>query len=124
MVPEPRLRIEQPTGVRVWLRLRWLGLRLTLRALGRRLGASLCEVVRGWRRDQWDPETVARLRQQFLAGQVCEHCGGLHAGKCPRIRRVVLSAGGAVAEVEYWPWGVWPVERVIWLTDLPEEKNE
>lgn len=62
------------------------------------------------------PSPFERLR--------CEHCGGIHTRTCPRVKK--LSSDGSKREVEYWPWGEWPLDDIIWLDDLyaaEEEEN-
>lgn len=33
----------------------------------------------------------------------CEHCGLLHNGTCPRIKRITYYENGMRREIEYWP---------------------
>lgn len=69
-----------------------------------------------------------RIRQDgpTLFEQIaCRYCGGLHVEKCPRVRRVVFQAGtDRPVEVEFWPAGGWPEERVIYADQiyLPSEE--
>lgn len=50
----------------------------------------------------------------------CQHCKGVHARACPRVKRIRYDTerGNAVAEVEYWPDGQWSDQHVIWPEDL------
>ena len=69
-----------------------------------------------WYRESIDAETAAALRQL----ETCMHCGGWHGKRaCPRVRRIVFSASGNPAEVEYFPWRDWPREHVIFEDQLP-----
>lgn len=48
------------------------------------------------------------------------HCGGWHGKRaCPRVKRIVFSASGNPAEVEYFPWRDWPRAHVIFEDMLP-----
>lgn len=47
----------------------------------------------------------------------CRHCGGVHNRACPRIRRMRYTDSGSLAEVEYFPEGMWAdsaQDYVIW----------
>lgn len=50
-------------------------------------------------------------------GRQCRHCGGVHSRACPRIRRMRYTDSGNLAEVEYFPAGMWAQDAetyVIW----------
>lgn len=34
---------------------------------------------------------------------ICEHCGGMHGGQCPRVKSIEYHESGAVKRVEYHP---------------------
>lgn len=50
---------------------------------------------------------------------VCDHCGGLHARACPRVKRLVRHSDGTWLEVEYWE--TWPETNVIFPESLADE---
>lgn len=56
----------------------------------------------------------------------CNYCGGLHAEKCPRVRRIEFQPNSdKPAAVEFFDWGKWPEDRVLWPDQLtiPEEET-
>lgn len=50
--------------------------------------------------------------------QRCTDCGGVHLTACPRVK-----ARGPNGTVEYWPWGNWPTENIIWADQVYEEEE-
>ncbi len=60
------------------------------------------------------PTESDKLREQ----PVCVHCQGWHAMACPRVRRMVFNASGAIAEVEFWAWRDWPKDAVIFPDEI------
>lgn len=53
--------------------------------------------------------------------KVCEHCGGLHARACPRVKKLVRHVDGSWLEVEYWPDDQWPKTNVVFPERLGDE---
>ena len=49
----------------------------------------------------------------------CRYCGGVHAEACPRVKRIKFKSDSKPEEIEFWPWGDWPEDRVIWDSELP-----
>lgn len=58
--------------------------------------------------------------QRVFDQQKCQHCGGIHARACPRVRRLAFGGEGKPTEVEFWPEGRWPADQVLWLEDVIE----
>lgn len=52
--------------------------------------------------------------------QVCADCGGVHPMSCPRVRRRVIREDGS-REVEYFPWGEFPTDQIIWRSQVFED---
>ncbi|MBT8161005.1 MULTISPECIES: hypothetical protein [Arthrobacter] len=48
----------------------------------------------------------------------CQHCGGLHARKCPAVAEIEYHPDGKVSRVVYFPHGSWPADEVLWLEDV------
>jgi hypothetical protein len=94
-----------------------------------------------------DPQTpIGRLTRGLLAGagvtrplsptevtdaeeiqkdQTCPWCGGIHARACPRVKRLAYDPTGKnVNEVEFWAWGEWPEDHVVWPEDLVEKEDD
>lgn len=73
-------------------------------------------------------EPVVSLQFLTDGNTLCRHCGGSHARACPRVKRLVFKPTGGqddIAEVEYFPWGEWPDDFIIWPEDeIEEEKPE
>lgn len=93
-------------------------LQQAVRAILRALAslAGFLATHRPWYRESIDAETAAALRRL----EVCMHCGGWHGKRaCPRVKRIVFSASGNPAEVEYFPWRDWPRAHVIFEDMLP-----
>ena len=63
----------------------------------------------------------AREIWRLFRDRQCDHCGGGHARACPRIKRLEFHPNTALAAVEFWPDGKWPIEHVSWPEDLPPE---
>lgn len=59
----------------------------------------------------------------FVKGRACSHCGGLHPRACPRVKRLAFDGQGRVAEVEFWAWGEWPADVVVWPEDVAESQE-
>jgi len=66
-----------------------------------------------------DQETKATLR----LSKPCVHCGGWHASTCMRLRKVEYQ-GDRITRVEFWPWGEWPHESVVWPEDVYQEEAD
>lgn len=72
-----------------------------------------------------DAEQRAEMADMFDAYKrdyppgVCEHCRGLHARACPRVKRIVYDDHRRVTEVEYWPDTAWPKDNIT-FADGPE----
>lgn len=60
-----------------------------------------------------------RVMEYFDKGEACQHCQGIHARACPRVKCVEYQENGSLKRVEYWPDGAWPTENVI-FRDGPE----
>lgn len=65
------------------------------------------------------PRTPNRTRFDAMA---CDHCGGVHPLACPKVKRLVRR--GQHTEVEFWPWGEWPVGLVVFRESLYMEEDE
>ncbi len=48
----------------------------------------------------------------------CSYCGGIHAQSCPRVARLEYDGSGRVTAVEFWAWGTWPEDRVVYADDI------
>jgi hypothetical protein len=66
-------------------------------------------------------EENAALRARFDAGQACQHCGGLHARACPRVRELSFHPNGVIAQVRFWADGEWSDAAIIWPEELDPE---
>ena len=65
------------------------------------------------------PIDLAREYKTRLENEeFCEHCGGFHVRKCPRVKRVIYSSAGNISEVEYWQDGLWPKADIVWPEDI------
>jgi len=73
------------------------------------------------RKPEYTAEEKAGYREQFEAGKGCVQCGGLHLHACPRVKRLVMRNKEEISEVEFWPWGQWPADQVVWPADVYEE---
>jgi hypothetical protein len=69
-------------------------------------------------------EEKAAYREQFERKAQCVNCGGLHLRACPRVKRIVMRNKEEVSEVEFWAWGWWPTEGIIWPEDVYEGDEE
>ena len=54
----------------------------------------------------------------------CQHCGGLHLRKCPKIKIIEFHPNNAVARVEFWPWNEWPMDDVIWPESVYDDYED
>jgi len=68
-----------------------------------------------------EPRKPTPEELKILRDNRCDHCGGVHARACPRVKRLAFHPNGAVAEVEFWRAGSWPEDQVVWLD---EEDND
>ena len=71
----------------------------------------------------WTPETAAGVRARFAAGEACQHCKGLHARACPRVKAMSFHPSGALSTIEFWPDGKWPDTHVIWPEEVPFQEE-
>lgn len=63
--------------------------------------------------------------EEIQKDQTCRWCGGIHARACPRVKRLTYDNSGThVTEVEFWAWGEWPVDQVVWPEDLVEKEPD
>lgn len=66
-------------------------------------------------------EPLTEEQRKTLLAAKCMHCGGAHNIACPRVKRMRFRADGSTPlEVEFFPDGEWPKDRIIWLEDLYE----
>lgn len=66
-------------------------------------------------------EVFAKLFAEQLGKLgVCGHCGGVHVRACPRVKRIVFTTGGEIAEVEFWE--TWDDSEVIFPSDLEDDE--
>lgn len=65
-----------------------------------------------------DPALAAAVKARFDKGEACGHCGGIHARKCPRVRRLDFHPNAALASVRFWRDGKWSDDGVIWPEDV------
>ena len=63
-------------------------------------------------------------REQFLHGEQCKHCGGLHLRACRRVRRLVMRNREEIGEVEFWQDGKWDESEIIWPEDIFDGTGE
>ena len=70
-------------------------------------------------------ELSADVIKNYLTQPTCPYCAGYHIGSespalaCPRVKRFVLGTDSKPHEVEFWPWGKWPMGKIVFLEDLP-----
>lgn len=72
----------------------------------------------------WTPEVAANIRARFLNGEACQHCKGIHARACPRVRTMTFHPTGALASVEFWREGLWSDAHIIWPEEVPDLNSE
>lgn len=60
-------------------------------------------------------------RTRFAIAQ-CDHCQGVHTGKCPAVAEIAYYQDGRVKKVRYWQ--KWDHKRVIFLDDVYEAAGE
>ncbi len=75
-------------------------------------------------RNGWTREMAAEVRARFAANEACQHCKGLHARACPRVKTMSFHPNGGLASVEFWPDGQWSDAQVIWPEDVPDFDKE
>lgn len=54
----------------------------------------------------------AELEEIYPDGTKCVHCGGWHLHACPRVKAMKF-LGENPQEIEFWPWGAWPANQVV-----------
>lgn len=75
------------------------------------------------------PEERQRLRAKDGDGLTmyerlrCDRCGGVHTMACPRVKKETRESSGAVS-YEYFPWGEFPTEGIIWPEAAYTEDDE
>lgn len=69
----------------------------------------------GRKRAALDPALAAQLDPKTR----CRWCGGWHAAACPRVKALTFRSTGEPEAVEFWPWGAWPTDDVLFPTDIP-----
>ena len=69
-------------------------------------------------------EEKAGYREQFERKAQCIHCGGCHLRACPRVRRIVMRNKEEISEVEFWAWGSWPTDGIVFPEDVYDEEDE
>ncbi len=106
--------------MRRWLREKvWYPIERRLLGAARALGA----------RRRGAGATRAQVEELFPEERKCVHCGGWHPHACPRLRSVVFRPSGEIVRVEFWPWGEWPQNDVVWpwqkvrMITLPDEEE-
>lgn len=72
----------------------------------------------------WTPQMAKEVRARFAANEACQHCKGLHARACPRVKTMSFHPNGGLAAVEFWPDGQWSDAQVIWPEDVPDFDKE
>jgi len=65
---------------------------------------------------------TAEQAEQVARIPACEHCGGRHLRRCPRVRRFKWHPNGALAGVEFWPDGAWSDQHVLWPDELETDE--
>lgn len=68
----------------------------------------------------WTPEIIADVQRRFSNNEACQHCKGLHARACPRVKSMTFHSNGSLASIEFWPDGEWSDENVIWPEEVPD----
>lgn len=68
-----------------------------------------------------DTAITAEQAEQVARIPACDHCGGRHMRKCPRVRLFKWHPNGSLAAVEFWPDGEWSDAHVLWPDELDTE---
>ena len=68
-----------------------------------------------------------QVQQTPLEALTCGFCGGIHSARCPRVRKIEFQADGSTPHiVEFYEWGEWPEETVLWpdQVTVPEQEDQ
>lgn len=68
----------------------------------------------------WTPQMAADIRKRFVNNEACQHCKGLHARACPRVKSMTFHNNGSLASIEFWQDGEWSDNNVIWPEEVPD----
>lgn len=68
------------------------------------------------------PDEARSMWASFRAS-CCDHCGGVHARACPRVRRISWHDNGRIGVVEFWADGSWPDDHVQWPETMPPDPD-
>jgi hypothetical protein len=94
----------------------------TISRLTGELSAARADVAAYRERDAAKPPPLTPEQRNHLLKNRCNHCGGVHAINCPRLKRIRFRADGQTPyEIEYWSDAEWPKDQVVWIESLFEE---
>jgi hypothetical protein len=54
----------------------------------------------------------------------CDHCAGVHARACPRVRKLEFHENGRLKSVTFWARGQWSEDGILWPEDIPGDPAE